>query len=180
LATPPSALAAREDCPVIDEPVLCAFAIQLQTAMNSSTGAALLSSVLDGKSRPCQSTFAPAGEDIGCDSETDTSDPVVKFFPYYSDCCWLKVDRFLPLFEEWLASPDAGAGQWRAYGILEGSPFWERSPAVFLARGSARDAPVIEVSVTPNVQGTVTSTGLIHGNLDLVFVFPEATLFTWP
>jgi hypothetical protein len=109
--------------------------------------AKFIASRLAPEARPCQGTFAPIGEDIGCESEQDTSDPVVLLIGFSSDCCHFRPERFVEELSDWVNETSDGAA-WRLYGVIPDAVLYDAATSIVLTRGTGPEAPVLMVAVT--------------------------------
>jgi hypothetical protein len=175
--SPPAVDARRQTiagCPV-DDAALCQFALDLRDAV-ASANLAPIEARLIAEERPCAGTFTLADGDIGCDSEGDTSEPVVAYFHYGSDCCYVPPGQFAQLLLVALGQPVDDT--WRIWGILEGSQFWDGAPSVLLIRGAPDDRQVIEFGATGS-DDSIGIAGLIRGTVMSLYIFPDAQLKAW-
>jgi len=161
-------------CPV-DDAALCDLALELREAVASGDLTAIEARLI-AVEHPCAGTFTRADENIGCDSADDTSEPVVEYFAYGTDCCYVVPGRFAHFLAVALGPPVDDT--WRIWGIIEGSPFWDGQPSVLLIRGVPDDRQVIEFGTTRTGDG-IGIPGMIRGTVLSLYIFPGATLKPW-
>jgi hypothetical protein len=163
-------------CPV-DDDALCRFALDLQDALNANDVNFLVDR-LTAEERLCQGTYFLLEDDIGCESDTDMSDPVVSNFNFASDCCFTTPAAFADYFAEYLADAENDS-LWRVYALVDAHPFSD-GHEVILFRGAGDEAPVVMVGTQPGTD-SYTTPGIVKGSRGTFGVsYPGAVLLPWP
>ncbi len=165
--------AAPLNCPLTD-PFVCKLALDLQAALETKDIAAIAQLLLATR-RPCSEISWQSGDDVGCTSASDTSDPVVSWFSYGSDCCVAHPLLFAGRLAEFL---DVSPGGWRAAGIVENEPFWPSRYAILMSAGDPTSAPVVEFGLSEEQSGKIA--GAIWAPAGPPQIHPDATLRLWP
>lgn len=165
-------------CPV-DDDALCQFAVDVQAALNAGD-ISLITDRLVTQERPCNVTFSLVEDDIGCESPDDTSDPVVEYFNYGSDCCFKTPEQFAEALREWL--DQTRDGQWRIESVMD-DIFLNKDVTnlmfTYTREGTVgQDDPVITVRVQP-ADGQLSVRGITKGVRATRYVPPEAEVLPW-
>ena len=179
-ATPIDPISTGDTCP-ISEISLCGAALELRTAARAND-IAFITERLAPSFGHCADQ-----QEIGCQPESSgsPSPPVVAWFNYSSDCCYISVDGFRGQLTRLLprakagTSDRVGAGAWNLLGVLTGGSFWQSKMAVILtALLDDNQRWVIEIGIDPS-GGQWKILGAIQGPVGAYYKFPEAELHRW-
>ncbi len=179
-ATPIGPISTGDTCP-INNASLCGAALELRAAARANDIAFFIERLAPSFGHCADQ------QEIGCqpDATGSPSPPVVAWFNYSSDCCYISADGFRGQLTRLLPSAKAGtsdragAGEWNLFGVLTGASFWQSKTAVILtAVFDHNQRWVIEIGVDLSGQQWKIL-GAIQGSVGAYYKFLEAELHRW-
>jgi hypothetical protein len=165
-------------CPV-DDPALCDFAVELQSALNAGDVGFIVDR-LAPRERPCRDVIYASDDDVGCTTSEGTSEPVVFWLVTQGDCCSTGPARFRQSLEEFLVDASVEDGRWRVYGVMSEHPGSFRGDStILLMKGTGENAALLNFGTVREGDRPLIR-GAIHGTRASFFVFPGSELARWP
>jgi len=175
-----AAVSTGDTCPISDAS-LCAAALKLRAGARAGD--------IDFFIERLAPSFQHCADQqkIGCKpgGAGSPSPPLVAWFNYSSDCCYVSTDEFRDQLARLLprskpaASDSAGAGDWNLFGVLNGASFWQSKTAVVLtALLDVNLRWIIEIGVERSGEQWKIL-GAIQGPVGAYYKFPDAELHRW-